>query len=336
MSLPWPNLLHQYAERLVQSSNAKRNADEIADDLDRVVRGRNAEQEFAALLSWLGKVLLVHPLDQQFSPPRAKARYAVPDLLAVFESHGQPQPFLIEVKTTRSKVASLVKHEPRLKISGRDISSLRGYSNAIGIPLLIAWKNSAFGAWSIFEVRHLKKTKTNYSIGLFEALQQSLMCELAGDFSFVFREQVGLTIKAEIEDGSSTYEEGRRAGFTATVIEAFVTDGHGTELKSMGAVWPLFMTVDVPLQQEIVGNRFTTIIKIPEGWETAEFLHRSLIGAVHMAHSKDKPINWNEIRLSDQFPFSAQRVGQAISSNDASPFISSVIRTRPKTAIDYK
>ena len=160
------------------------DAEVVADRVKRLQVGLPAEDEFSVILSWLGRCRLVHKLDQVQSPRESRKHLRVPDLLAVFDYHGRDVPVLIEVKTGIDKTLSW-------RPDFRD--ALQRYADTMKLPLLIAWRHRTF--WALFEARHLTKATKNFNIQFVDALRNTLMSELAGDFTFSLRPGCGLHLK---------------------------------------------------------------------------------------------------------------------------------------------
>ena len=105
--------------------------------------------------------------------------------MAVFEVDKTVVPVLIEVVDLSAGGA------PSLEPSYVD--ALQHYAALTKTPLLIALKHLTF--WTLFEARHLRQAGDNLTISLSEAMGETLLCLLAGDFSFSFRPGVGMHVK---------------------------------------------------------------------------------------------------------------------------------------------
>jgi Holliday junction resolvase len=149
------------------------DADEIVRAVRRLNYGLPAEDEFSVVCAWLGRCKLIHKLDQQQSPVSSTQMLQVPDLLAIFEGAG---PCLIEVKSSLDNTLSF---KPDY------LARLQACANALGMPLLVAWKR--YNLWVLFDTSQLKLARTNYNITFEDALRHNLMGVLAGDVSYVLR-----------------------------------------------------------------------------------------------------------------------------------------------------
>lgn len=225
-----PYLIQQALQELGRDASPQT----IAEKVKRLEIGLPAEDELAVLLRWLGRCQLVHKLDQ--SVPPANDVYRIPDLLAVFEYRGRPVPVLIEVKACEDNT-----------ISWRPdyYSAMRNYAGTLNLPLLIAWRHLTF--WVLFDVRHFTKASTNFNIQFSDAMKQTLMSVLAGDFSYSFAVGSGMHINmrklADTEDG-----------FEAIIEECYLTNGAGERLTEAPGVLPLFLCVDQSADRWLPGQ----------------------------------------------------------------------------------
>jgi hypothetical protein len=176
--------------------------------LEQLQRGLEPENEFALILSWLGKCRLVHKLAQEQLPLNSSDSYRVPDLLAVFEHEGKLIPVLIEVKTTELSGPTT----PRLGTLSLSPKYL-AYSELLGLPMLAAWRHR--GLWTLFEMRHAQLATVNYKIDFGTALKESLLGMLAGDFSY--RLAPGTRIRMRIR--KLTQPDPETGGFEGEVLD---------------------------------------------------------------------------------------------------------------------
>jgi hypothetical protein len=196
--------------------------------------GLPAEDEFSVILTWLGRCRLVHKLDQLQSPRLSRERWAVPDLLAVFDYDGHDVPVLIEVKTT-----PFSNNELSWKPAYR--SAMMAYASMLNLPLLIAWRYGTF--WTLFDARHLTVSPVRYKIDWLGAMKQTLMTELAGDFSFSLRPGCGMHFRMRKLETTAD-------GFHVRIEEAYWQNAAGQRFKKADGVFPLFLC----LEQESVSE----------------------------------------------------------------------------------
>jgi Holliday junction resolvase len=258
------------------------DADEVSRVVQRLNYGLPAEDEFSVVCAWLGRCKLIHKLDQEQSPVASTEAFQVPDLLAMFEG---ADPCLIEVKSSTNNTLSL---KPDYH------ARLRAYADALGMPLLIAWKRH--GLWVLFDTSQLKLARTNYNVTFEHALRHNLMGVLAGDVSYVLKAGASVNFIFAKEELLST--EKTDAEMTETwrmrVSDAFVTDGTGarrsdlhSETFQLLGTWPLE-------ENEVHGER-TVEKKFFVGEQTAQFAHQALVGLLHWERIADDAINWRQL-----------------------------------------
>lgn len=121
--------LFEAAEQL--GINGPFTNEELGKKFESLERGLPTEDEFAVLVTWLGRCRLIHKLEQIQYPESSRESYQVPDFLAIFEHEDKLIPVLIEVKKTKDAV---------IKWSAKYYTKLRYYADSLNLPLLIAWK----------------------------------------------------------------------------------------------------------------------------------------------------------------------------------------------------
>ena len=108
-----------------------RRSKSLIERIKRLELGIPAEDEIAFILSWLGKCILIHKLDQQQYPPESFGKFQVPDLFACFVKDDVRVHVLIEVKVSTKK-----------KLSWKEsyLKKLKDYLALVSLPILLAWK----------------------------------------------------------------------------------------------------------------------------------------------------------------------------------------------------
>lgn len=292
------------------------NAREIADFARRLERGLPAEDELSVLVHWLGRCKLVHKLDQFPYPPGIWSHYRVPDLLAVFEVDGSSVPVLIEVKTCADGVLSW---KPDY------IGALQSYAALLNLPLLIAWKHQTF--WTLFEARHLRKANKNLNISFPQAMSETLLGLLAGDFSFSFRPGAGVHIKIrklkEADDG----------GFDGQIEEAYLKNPEGEKHTGEGGILQLFTCVEQEPHLHEDETHATQSFVVPKG-NNAEFAHRSLVTLLR-TYGDERRLVWRQVMLKEQLPLILMSPQQAINNGLEAGFIQHKINIQPKTKPEF-
>ena len=288
MSQPKSNPLNPTA-RLVSEALAQLglNVDSkaLAERVRQLQQGLPAEDEFALLLSWLGMRTLVHRLDQLQIPPNSNATYRVPDLLAVFRYKGREVATLIEIKTSRDR---------RLSWRPDYYEAMHRYAELLGLPLLLAWNWTKFGFWTLCDASLFERAEKNYHLAFETAMRHSLMCELAGDFYYVFREGVGLHFRFEKikklppenpEDGES---------WRLRVQKAYFTDATGAELKTLGpGIWWMFLGAEQESELDDRPGHFDQHFVMTEE-SPMQAAHR-LLALVTMGFGADQSVPWRKL-----------------------------------------
>ena len=182
------------------------DAEAFIEKVRRTHQGLSAEHEFAAIASWLGKCSLITQLDNVL---HSSDQYRVPDFLVVAKRNGKDVPFLVEVKTdTESKLTWRPDY----------LESFRAFAAMMNMPLLVAWKHH--GLWVLTDSARFMKKVTNYHLTFDDAVKNSLMSELFGNFWLTFSEGFRLELKMRIQDEIDTGGEVLPEGSYHTVIEA--------------------------------------------------------------------------------------------------------------------
>jgi Holliday junction resolvase len=258
------------------------NAESLIDRVRRLEIGLPAEDELSVVLNWLGRSRLVHKLDQLQSPPGSRTEYRVPDLLAIFEYHGRAVPVLIEVKTSDEATLSW-------RPDYRD--ALQRYADALRLPLLVAWRHRTF--WVLFDAAHLSRAKSNFNVRFVDALKQTLMGELAGDFSFCFRPGVGLHLR--IRKSAETPD-----GLRGVIEEVRWVNSAGETFEKVEGVFPLFLCLE---QEPVVVETESHVEQsfIIPGSESAEFAHRALVSLLRFSTGTDE-IEWRRVLEENRAP----------------------------------
>jgi Holliday junction resolvase len=288
------------------------NAREIADFARRLDRGLPAEDELSVIFHWLGRCKLVHKLDQFPYPPGIWSHYRVPDLLAVFEVDGFSVPVLIEVKNSAD---SILSWKPDY------LDALQSYAALLKMPLLVAWKHRTF--WTLFEARHLRKAKKNLKISFSEAMSETLLGLLAGDFSFSFRQGAGIHIKIR------KLKETADGGFDGKIEESYLQNPEGERHTGEGGILQLFTCVAQEPHLHEDGTHAVQSFVVPNE-RHAEFAHRSLVTLLRTYGGEDHLV-WRQVMLKEQLPLLLMSPQQAVKNGLEAGFIKHKINIRPKT-----
>lgn len=321
--LPLDPTARMIFEALEQMGWSIENPVQLTERIRRLEVGIPAEDEFALLISWMGKCELVHKLDQEQSPPKSKSNYRVPDLLAFFHHKKHLVPVLIEVKTSKAQTLSW---KPSY------LDGLRQYAAKLNLPLLVAWKWKRFGLWSLFEARHFIKPMKNYKMTFGLAMKENLMGLLAGDFAVELCRNVGLhfLFKTERRIATSKKETTTTETWLMRVKDAFFTNGKGERIDSLGAgLWSLFLCSNFEDCSEFGESESSLSFTIKE--EALQFAHRMLPFLLQFKAGKDKILRWREIRCNYSVPVQFQTLRQAASDGISDNIVRHVIKVVPNT-----
>ncbi len=280
--------------------------------------GLPAEDEFVALMSWLGKCQLIHKLDQEQYPPGSREHYQVPDLFAIFSVEGQSVPVLIEVKvTTKGKLSWTPEY----------LGRLRRYSQEAGFPLLVAWLHRPSGHWKLFDSVHFAKSRQNYHADLSVAMIENLMGLLAGDAIVIPREGVGIHYRMFC---LGTIAERKQTGQRiCRVDEVFFTDGDGRKIDRLGpGMWSLLTCLDLePKWTDITDAETLLSWQVPVS-NSGEFLHRMFPFLLSMQSEVGKDhLHWRQV-LKSEFPVTSDQLLGAAQNGE---MIQSIVRLVPAT-----
>lgn len=270
------------------------------------------EDELCVIFHLLGRCELVHRLNQFPYPPSARRQFQVPDLLAVFNVKGESIPVLIEV--ANFSAISI------LSFDSTYISSLNRYASSLGLPLLIAWKFLDF--WVLFESRHLRAKGNRVAISFTEAMPETLLGLLAGDFSY------SLTPGARFHMKIRKLKE-VAAGFEGTVEEAYLINANGERHTGEGGIFQLFMSIEPQVQVEEDEIYAVQSFVIPEG-APSELAHRALATLLRAFGGTD-PLDWRRLLLRKRFPFLFESPHQAAMNGLEAGFLQRKIDIRPRT-----
>lgn len=275
---------HDDLARLIFEASAQSARPEdlqrIATRLASLSRGIPAEDEFSAVVTWLGRCRLIHRLSQDHRPSTS---YRVPDLLAVFEYDNRAVPVLIEIKVCKSQTLSWTPEY---------LGGLTNYAAVLNLPLLIAWKHGTF--WVLFEPRHLKLAVKNLNIRFLDALPESLMSLIAGDFSFSFRPGAGLYFELRKNDKTET-------GWNVTVEKARFIHPDGSLVATAPGVLPLFICIDQDSDVEETERHLIQRFVIPDHHQ-AEFAHRALVTILTTFNREYRSPQWRAILRRKSHP----------------------------------
>ncbi len=294
----------------------------VARRVRRLDQGLPAEDEFTAICAWLGKTRLIHKLDQHQSPPASREKYQVPDLLAQFEKAG---PFVIEVK---SKKAAKLSFKPDY------YQRLLAYAELVGMPLLIAWK--FHGLWTLFDIGHLQKARTNFNISFDGAIKENLLGVLAGDLAYKIEPGAGMSFRFRKEelldvskDGTTTSEH-----WLTRIDKVTFTIAGGEPASDLAPeVATLFTTWDLEEHQTHSDTHIEVAFRA--GIEGMMFGHMALVHLLNWNQRAGLPINWRHAIRRDSVVANMTNFSQALDRGLKQKVVRLILRQQPQTWPDF-
>jgi hypothetical protein len=166
-----------------------------------LLHGFRVESMFAHVAAALGECEIINEEDSGtfFSIDGKLVR---PDFRLLLRSGDQ---YLVEVKNFRPKDP----FKP-YRIKGTYLSSIRSYAVALGVPLKIAIYWSAWNMWSLVDVNHFNKTRSDFQISMPDAMKRSEMV-LLGDCMVATVPPLALRFYADPQKPRSVGESGEVA-----------------------------------------------------------------------------------------------------------------------------
>ncbi len=314
---PSARLLHEAIQQMGWSADPA----SIVDRVKRLDLGLPTEDEFIFILSWLGKCLLAHKLDQAQFPPKSQEIYQVPDLLASFDTTAGSKLVLVEVKSTIKK---------KLVWKANYLKKLKKYSTLTGIPLLVAWK--FYGLWLLVDINLFAKAKTNFHLSLETAMKNNLMSYLAGDFVYVMKPNVGLHFvmkKERIVSAKSTGKSSREEQWLVRIEKAYFTNSEGIETTKLpSGLWPLFISAEPEPEDRIEEDCVYQSFVIPES-QGMKFAHAALPVLINFSMTTDEKIHWRKELVSHKYPVEIKQFYDTAKEGIAKGYVKYVFHLQP-------
>lgn len=271
-------LIHESLEQLGWEADA--NA--IAERVNRLNIGLPLEDEFSIICGWLGQCNLVHKLDQQQYPTTSNTTFQVPDLLANFNVRGAGKiTVLIEVKSHTGNVLSF---RPDY------VSKLRAYGQLLGLPVLIAWKR--YGIWNLVDLDLFVMAKKNFNLSFNDAMRNSLMSRILGDFTYTPQVNSGVHISFKKEKIIETIktDEGIQENWHTVIDDVYFTNGENKQIRGLSPIaQQLFHSWDLTTKESHSDSHVVLHNTIDE--ESGMFAHMALTRLLSF-HSREKDVHW--------------------------------------------
>ena len=99
--------------------------------------------------------------------------------------------------------------------------------------VLIAWRK--YGIWSLVDLDAFPKAKTNFNLNFNDAMRNSLMSKLLGDFSYTPQVNSGVHISFKKEKLIETIEtdEGLQENWHMVIDDVYFTNGDNKQVKEL-------------------------------------------------------------------------------------------------------
>jgi Holliday junction resolvase len=283
--------------------------------------GLPAEDELIFILSWLGRCVLAHKLDQPLASARSSSGYRVPDILAIFEYQGRQVPVLIEVKAY---------DRDKLKWKEDYLLGLQRYAATLGLPLLVAWRR--LDLWYLVDARCFRKARTNFHLDSVRALKENLLGLLAGDFLFVAREGVVAHVEYTKDErmldpeGRVTWRGRKRGPFLSG------PDGKRIERPHAGFL-PILLASKVHEETIDEGTHYSERFVVQQ--DTARWAQTAIRAVILSAVEVDGRIPWRRILRDGESIVQRQTVREAADAGLADGLMDQVVDLFPQTTPDF-
>ncbi|MDR9765490.1 hypothetical protein RJP56_05380 [Shewanella baltica] len=314
-------LIHESLEELGWNADAS----ELANRVLRLNVGLPLEDEFSVLCGWLGKCTLIHKLDQQQYPSHSKNNYQVPDLMAVFDVKGKAIPVLIEVKSSYKNVLSFTPEY---------IQKLKNYSSLMNLPVLVAWKNK-FGIWSLVCLDAFTKATKNFNLSFNDAICNSLMGVLAGDFGYSLGVGAGVHIQAKKQKlhHVEVIEEGKEytESWESVIDDVYFTSYNGETFRNLSPIaQKVFFSWDLTEDSTVTETHLTMHNYCAESSLLFAQMALTRILAFHKRES-EQHLRWRAVLGGDKNISAFENFREGIIENLEKGIVHHVIDIQPKS-----
>jgi Holliday junction resolvase len=293
----------------------------LAKRLHRLQLGIPRQDEFAALLYWLARCELAHQLDQSYP---AGTEYQVPDLLAIFSYRGRRLPVLVEVKSTKGQVLHLPIDQ---------LERLERYAAAVQLPLLIAWKFRPWDLWVLFEPSHFLRRDRWAEIRITDAIPQTLMSELAGDFSYALEHGFGWHLKIRKLERRSFETLAPGEGMPMEIERSYLARRDGAEVDIPHLFW-LLLAVDDEVQLTEDDTHVFQNFVVPEV-PSSQWAQRVFVAMLRFAVSESPDVRWYDVVRERKWAASADDLRRAAAAGVAAGAVHHRFDIRPRAMATF-
>lgn len=293
----------------------------LAARINRLQQGLLPEDEFAAMVSWLGNCAGIHHIDQTPIPMPGRApadKLRAPDFIAFPIVDGRAFPVLIEVK---SHIGD------QLDWSEAYLASLRKFAELLRLPLQVAWK--AGDLWTLVDHQHFEKKQTAFHLTLGKAIREDLLSVLFRNLRIQMNPEVEFILDAdilnEVVGGTDTLLPD--GPFHIKIINAGFYRG-GIEIYPYDPKYFALVLV-APDEAELrrIGTQRCQQIFRPLA-DHSFTLSNVLVGQLSLGASV--PLNWHHV-LTKPFPSSGQEFRNSLQAGIDCGFIRYVMDVVPNT-----
>lgn len=244
--------------------------------------GLSAEDEFSALITWLGSCQLVHRNGQDWQSSCDATKWNIPDLFAVFRKSDLSFSTMIEVKTTS---------DGPLRFTEAYVRGLREYSALHSQPLLVAWRPREFGVWMLFDPDHLQSDAGKLVIDFETAFKNNLLGCVAGDFFISRLEGSGLYFRLRRDSEKVPKESGYSAVFVYEDIGW--RDAQGRTHKRLPRAVKYMLLSNSDFLDSVEDDYITKAIVARGGLLQAQDVFRTLVTGWLR---ENEPMRWKHVR----------------------------------------
>jgi Holliday junction resolvase len=297
------------------------SVDILAERIQGVQKGLlQPEDEFSAMVCWLGSCAGIHRIDQTPMPVmEMREKMRAPDFIAFPVVQDKLFPVLIEVKSHQGT---------ELDWSESYLLSLKRFAERLNLPLLIAWKCGVL--WTLVDVGHFEKNVTAFRLTLGRALSEDLLCLLFRNLRVQMNPDLELRLDFRILDDAETRPDGLMLEDTYN-MQVMNAGFHcnGKEIKSYASehFW-LFLTTPNESVFERIGERECRQTFRPRA-DHGFTMSNVLVAQLSFGNSGDS-LDWHTI-LTKPFPSSGRQFHDSLQAATDHDFVRYVMDIIPNT-----
>jgi hypothetical protein len=301
------------------------DSESLNERVQRIRRGLLPENEFFAIVSWLGKCAGIHRIDQTPMPVKDNPlNLRAPDFIAFPVYKGKIVPVLIEVKT-----------DDKLVWSESYYNSLKGFAELLNLPLLVAWKTEFM--WLLVDHSHFQKKVTAYHLEWQTAVKENLLSLLFGNIFIDYNDDVSLVIECEILDPIPPPD-----------WDLLPEGPHHLQIKQAG----IYIGDKKLNKEDIPAECYTLVFAIATNTEVKKvsdniikITHRPDPGGIQLVnlflftlffqYDNEEAIEWDQVLRQGPFSTSGQEFRVGFRKPEAEKFINYLIQQAPVTMPHY-